>query len=72
MMASRLTNSKSAVERGVGRVLSARAALTRQVIAVYAFVLFVPAMASAQGTSAVAGVVRDSSGAVLPAFADRL
>ena len=65
-MASRLTNSKSAVERGVGRVLSARAGLTRQVIAVYAIVLFVPATASAQGTSAVAGVVRDSSGAVLP------
>jgi Carboxypeptidase regulatory-like domain len=65
MIASRLTNSTSVLERGVGRVLSAIAGLI-WVTAIGAPVLFVPALACAQGTSAIAGVVRDSSGAVLP------
>ena len=66
MIASCLTNSESAAEHGVRRVPLARGGLARQVIAVCACALFVPATANAQGTSAVAGVVRDSSGAVLP------
>src|SRR5437764_12276650 len=66
MIASSLTNSKSALQRGMDRALSTLAGPTLWVTAVGAFVLFVPAMASAQGTSAIAGVVRDSSGAVLP------
>src|SRR5207248_499929 len=66
MIASSLTNSKSALQRGMDRALSTLAGPTLRVTAVGAFVLFVPAMASAQGTSAIAGVVRDSSGAVLP------
>src|SRR5438876_521538 len=37
-----------------------------QATAVCACVLFASALASAQGTSAIAGVVRDTSGAVLP------
>src|SRR6266478_6624180 len=35
-------------------------------VAVCAYVLLVPARSSAQGTSGIAGVVKDSSGAVLP------
>jgi len=66
MIASCLTNSESAAEHGVRRVPLARGGLARQVIAVCACALFLPATANAQGTSAVAGVVRDSSGAVLP------
>src|SRR5437868_9521416 len=66
MIASSLTNSTSALQRDADRALSALASLTLWVTAVGAFVLFVPAMVSAQGTSAIAGVVRDSSGAVLP------
>src|SRR5438132_12259049 len=66
MIASSLTNSTSALQRDADHALSALASLTLWVTAVGAFVLFVPAMVSAQGTSAVAGVVRDSSGAVLP------
>src|SRR5207248_30121 len=65
MIASSLTNSKSALQRGMDRALSTLAGPTLWVTAVGAFVLFVPAMASAQGTSAIAGVVRDSSGAVV-------
>src|SRR6266851_2497086 len=42
------------------------ATLTLRATAVCACVLFASALASAQGTSAIAGVVRDSSGAVLP------
>jgi len=42
------------------------AALTRRATAVCACVLVASALASAQGTSAIAGVVRDSSCAVLP------
>src|SRR5262249_39690178 len=41
------------------------AALTRRATAVCACVLVASALASAPGTSAIAGVVRDSSGAVL-------
>src|SRR5713226_7621232 len=44
----------------------ARAGLTRLIVAAGACVLLVPASVSAQGTSAIAGVVRDTSGAVLP------
>ncbi len=43
---------------------SRSAALLRPVIA--GFILFLPGFANAQGTSAIAGVVRDSSGGVLP------
>jgi hypothetical protein len=42
------------------------AGLTRLIVATGVCVLLVPATASAQGTSAIAGVVRDTSGAVLP------
>jgi hypothetical protein len=42
------------------------AGLKRLIAAVGAALFLVPAMASAQGTSAIAGVVRDTSGAVLP------
>src|SRR5712692_5333954 len=44
----------------------AHAGLTRLILAAGACVLLVPATAGAQGTSAIAGVVRDTSGAVLP------
>src|SRR5712691_4687287 len=44
----------------------ALAGLIRLIVAAGACVLLVPARASAQGTSAIAGVVRDTSGAVLP------
>src|SRR5437899_1951965 len=66
MIASSLTNSTSALQRDADRALSALVSLRLWVTAVGAFGLFVPAMVSAQGTSAIAGVVRDSSGAVLP------
>jgi hypothetical protein len=42
------------------------AGVKRLIAAVGAALVLVPAMASAQGTSAIAGVVRDTSGAVLP------
>jgi len=46
--------------------MSRLTAVTLQSAAVCASMLFASAYASAQGTSAIAGVVRDSSGAVLP------
>src|ERR1700724_2001026 len=48
------------------RTLSGLADLAPRVTAVCACVLFASALASAQGTSGVAGVVKDTSGAVLP------
>jgi hypothetical protein len=61
-------NVKTALEPAVGHVLSAPGSVTFWVTAwaVGACLLSVPAMATAQGTSGIAGVVRDSSGAVLP------
>jgi hypothetical protein len=53
-------------QRVMYRALSGLAALTLRATAVCACVLGVSALASAQGTSAIAGVVRDTSGAVLP------
>ena len=53
-------------ERVVHRGISRLTTVTLQSIAVCASVLCASAQASAQGTSAIAGVVRDTSGAVLP------
>ena len=58
--------STHARERVVHRVLSGLTALTLRFTAVGACVLVAAAPARAQGTSAIAGVVRDTSGAVLP------
>ena len=58
--------SKNALGRPVRRQLVVGAGSALRVIVVGACVLVAPRMASAQGTSGIAGVVRDTSGAVLP------
>src|SRR6266849_1502177 len=66
MRAFRCGSTTNPRRRIMYRALSGLAALTLRATAVCACVLFASALASAQGTSAIAGVVRDTSGAVLP------
>lgn len=58
--------SENALARIVCRLWLARAGLALRVIVVGACLLVASRVASAQGTSGIAGVVRDTSGAVLP------
>src|SRR5229473_2107527 len=62
----RVPNLSSALARVICRVSSALAGATLRVIVIAACVLLVSAGARAQGTSGIAGVLRDSSGGVLP------
>src|SRR5216684_4043844 len=62
----RVPNFSSALARVICRVPSAFAGATLRVIVIAACVLLVSASARAQGTSGIAGVLRDSSGGVLP------
>lgn len=66
MRAPDFPRSMNAVERIARSVLSPLAALTVRAATVCACVLVTCVLASAQGTSGIAGVVRDTSGAVLP------
>src|SRR5438445_5311191 len=66
MRAFRCGSTTNLRRRIMYRAVSGLAALTLRASAVCACVLFASALASAQGTSGIAGVVRDSSGAVLP------
>src|ERR1700748_3393361 len=66
MRVLRLGSTANAPGRVVHRVLSGLAVLTTEAAVVCVCVLLASTLASAQGTSAIAGVVRDSSGGVLP------
>src|SRR5712692_1762214 len=66
MRVLRFGSITNALGRVQYRALSSLAALTLRATAACAFVLFASALASAQGTSGIAGSVRDTSGAVLP------
>src|SRR6267142_7109454 len=66
MRAFRCGSTTNLRRRIMYRAVSGLAALTLRATAVCACVLFASALASAQGTSAIAGVVRDTTGAVLP------
>src|SRR5262249_39571911 len=66
MSASTLASITVGRGRDTDRMPSRLVALTRRATTICACVLFASASASAQGTSAIAGVVRDTSGAVLP------
>ena len=66
MRAFRCGTTTNVRRRVMDRARSGLAALTLRATVVCACVLFASALASAQGTSAIAGVVRDTSGAVLP------
>jgi len=66
MSASTLASATGGRGRVEHRLPSRLVRLTRRATAICACAIFAAASASAQGTSAIAGVVRDSSGAVLP------
>jgi hypothetical protein len=66
MKACPLENTTNARRAVVCRAQLRLVWLTLRAAAACACVLFLSALASAQGTSAIAGVVRDSSGGVLP------
>ena len=66
MRAFTFGSTTNARGRVLYRTLSGLAALTLRATAVCGCVVFATALASAQGTSGIAGVVRDTSGAVLP------
>src|SRR5260221_13443558 len=66
MRVGRSGSTTNARTRAVYRALSGLARLTLGAAAGCACVLFAAESASAQGTSAIAGVVRDSSRGVLP------
>src|SRR5260370_40129094 len=66
MAAPKSPISGNTLGRLVGRQLLTDAGLALRVMVVGACVLIAPRMASAQGTSGIAGVVRDTSGARLP------
>ena len=66
MTAPKFPVSENTLGRMARRQLVAHAGFALRVIVVGACILVAPRMACAQGTSGIVGVVRDTSGAVLP------